>query len=743
MVDDEPGSAREVGAVLQGATPRAYLGLFRNKPFRNLTLATVTSAMGDWIGFLAIITLTESILGPTRAAAFAVSGVMVARVLPSLLLGPLMGVLVDRWDRKRVLIWTDIGRGTVMALIPFTEEVLTLVLATLLIEVLSSAFAPAKDAIFPTLVEERELVLANQVNLLTTYGTLPVGAVVYAGLVGLANTIADPGSFLAGRPEALAIWVNAASFFVSAPLLARLKLRRDVRSVVSRSDPDAPGAWEQLKEGFRFVAGQPVIRALILGVMIAFTSAGVVITVGQFFATVLDRGGAGFGILVGLVGSGLVCGLALAAPLTQRVQPERLFAPGIGVAGVALVVTALMPNLAAAALPAFLMGGGAGVSFIIGYTVLQQRSSDAIRGRTFAAFNSGVRVALFTASIAVPALIGILGREPAGAGYTIGGVRISLLLAGGFSIVGSIFAGRTLHRALTLDAADDDERLRLDQAAVPTSRHGMLLTFEGGDGAGKSTQIRLLKAAIERAGWDALVTREPGGTALGEEIRQLLLSSSAPTSATLSDRTEALLYAAARAQHVDEVIRPAIEKGTVVLCDRYVDSSVAYQGAGRGLGETQIAELNGWATGGLRPDLVVLLDVEAAEGLRRATDATAADRMESAGLPFHELVAAAYRRRAEDDPDRYLVLDASRPVEELHARIRDEVLGRLSTPDGVVAEPDADPARDTSDDGRAASAEPAADQDAASSDRDPDRTARLPVEEERTDALPAEQEGRP
>lgn len=732
MVEPSPSATASDGGVLISATPRAYLALFRRKPFRNLTLATFTSAMGDWIGFLAIITLTESILGPTRAAAFAVSGVMIARVVPSLLLGPLAGVLVDRWDRKRVLIWTDIGRGTVMALIPFTDEVLTLVLATLLIEVMSALFAPAKDAVFPTLVEDNELVLANQVNLITTYGTLPIGAGIYALIVALTSSVVEPGTFLADRPEAVAIWFNAASFWVSAPLLARLKLRRDVRSATATGDHDAPGAWEQLKEGFAFVAGHPVIRALILGVMVAFVSAGVVITVGQFYASILNAGPEGFGVLVSLVGVGLVAGLASSAPLTQRIQPERLFAPGIGVAGVALIATALVPSLAWAALPALLMGAGAGVSFIIGYTVLQQRSSDAIRGRTFAAFNSGVRFALFSASVAVPALIGVLGREtpePDGIyDYAIGGVRISLLLAGGLSVLGAVLVGRALHRAMT--SPDTDEDLRLGECAVPVVRHGALITFEGGDGAGKSTQIRLLRSAVERAGWDALVTREPGGTPLGEEIREVLLSATSPTSASMSDRTEALLYAAARAQHVDQVIRPALEKGAVVLCDRFVDSSVAYQGAGRGLGEAQVAELNAWATGGLDPDLTVLLDLDADEGLRRAGAAADADRIERAGEAFHRTVAAAYRRRAEEHPERYLVLDARRPVEELHGVIRTAVLARLGDRDPGPPAPPAERHDPTL---------------RSSSDEVPgggtaDRTAPLPAEE--TTALPADRDER-
>jgi dTMP kinase len=172
-----------------------------------------------------------------------------------------------------------------------------------------------------------------------------------------------------------------------------------------------------------------------------------------------------------------------------------------------------------------------------------------------------------------------------------------------------------------------------------------------------------------------LITREPGGTTIGEGIREVLLSTG---SSEMSDRTEALLYAAARAQHVDEVIRPAIEEGRVVLCDRYVDSSIVYQGIARGLGGRAVADLNAWATGDLRPDLIVLLDVDPEEGLRRAAGGGEPDRLEAAGLDFHRTVADAYRRRAELEPDRYLVLDAVRPVEQLHHTLRDAVLAQLA-----------------------------------------------------------------
>ncbi|MFA9432528.1 dTMP kinase [Egicoccus sp. AB-alg2] len=653
-----------------GAAPRVYAALLRNKDFRNLSVSTFASALGDWIGFLAILALTEDILGQTRAAAFAVSAVMAARVLPSMLLGPVAGVFVDRWDRKRLMIACDVGRGIVMALIPFSDEILTLLLATLVIEVMSSLFGPAKDAVFPTLVKRHELVAANQLNLMLTYGTLPLAGVLFASMIGLAGPLSGTIPYLAERAVALPIWFNAVSFLASAPLIARLRTPHPRGRL---GDTAAPSAWVELREGFVFIGRHPVIRALILGVMVAFAAAGAVISTGQFFARILNAGQSGFGILVAVVGVGLVAGLAASSVLSARLAPERLFAPGIGVAGGALIVAALMPTLTLAALPAMVMGAGAGVSFIVGYTILQSRADDRIRGRTFGAMNSGVRAAIFLSTTTAPFLVGLIGPERRVDGvyaYAVGGIRLTLVAAGTLALVGAVLTGRTFHRAVT-QHPELDRPIGADLPPRPASR-GLFVVFEGGDGAGKSTQMRLLRAAVEREGHDVLVTREPGGTPIGERVREILLSRS---SEGMVDRAEALLYAAARAQHVDEVIRPALQEGTVVLCDRFVDSSVVYQGAGRGLGEGEVEQLNRWATAELQPDLVVLLDLDPGEGLQRVEGEP--DRLEAAGLDFHRTVARAYRLRAATDAARYLVLDATRPVNELHAQIRAAVVARL------------------------------------------------------------------
>lgn len=200
---------------------------------------------------------------------------------------------------------------------------------------------------------------------------------------------------------------------------------------------------------------------------------------------------------------------------------------------------------------------------------------------------------------------------------------------------------------------------------------GAFVVVEGGDGAGKSTQCRLLADALVARGYEVVLTREPGGTATGEAIREVLLGAG---SAGMAPRTEALLFAAARAEHAAALIRPAVARGAVVISDRYLDSSVAYQGAARGLGEERIAELSRWATGGLVPDLTVVLDVAPGIGLDRAHDA---NRMEAEPEAFHVGVRESFLRRAAAAPERYLVLDAAQPREAVAAAVLVAVLARL------------------------------------------------------------------
>jgi dTMP kinase len=203
----------------------------------------------------------------------------------------------------------------------------------------------------------------------------------------------------------------------------------------------------------------------------------------------------------------------------------------------------------------------------------------------------------------------------------------------------------------------------------------LFITFEGPDGSGKSTQIELLREHLEKRGVSVVLTREPGGTSIGEQIRNVLHD---VQNTEMLPNTEILLYSASRAQHVGQVIRPALERGELVLCDRYAESTMAYQGWGHGLDVGLLVTITSFATGGLRPDLIVYLDIDVETGLQRKIAAfhlggSEWNRMDQKGREFHERVRRGYLSMASEEPDRWLVVDGNRTVDEIHAEIRERV----------------------------------------------------------------------
>lgn len=201
---------------------------------------------------------------------------------------------------------------------------------------------------------------------------------------------------------------------------------------------------------------------------------------------------------------------------------------------------------------------------------------------------------------------------------------------------------------------------------------GVFVVFEGGDGVGKTTQVDRLCAWLANAGHDVLKTFEPGDTTVGAMVRRIVLD---PATGEMSPRAEALLYAADKAQHIFAVVKPALRRGAVVVCDRYVDSMLAYQGAGRTLEPTEIEQIARWATEDLRPDLTVVLDAQLSDGVHAKADK---DRLESAGDVFHERTRQSFLELARRDPDRYLVLDARASREEIAAQVAERVMQLLA-----------------------------------------------------------------
>jgi dTMP kinase len=296
--------------------------------------------------------------------------------------------------------------------------------------------------------------------------------------------------------------------------------------------------------------------------------------------------------------------------------------------------------------------------------MIQENVTDEYRGRTFATLTISARMALFLALVAFPALAAAIGPHT----FTVGGrlldfsgIRIALWTGAVVVIIGGMFSWGGLRRSRLARPRPLALAPRLHQREGV----GLLIVFEGVEGSGKGTQMGLARRYLEAKGLPVIATREPGGTGFGDRLRETILD---PATGTIDPRAEALVFAAARAHLVTTVIRPALDEGKVVLCDRFIDSSVAYQGAARGLGEQDVLALNAWATQGLFPDLVILLHIEPEEGLARANDQR--DRFESEDLAFHAKVSEAYLKIADEHPGRFHVVDARGTPEEVHERVR-------------------------------------------------------------------------
>ena len=635
------------------------------------------SSLGDWLGLFALTLFVQELSGRPE---FAVGGVLLFRVLPALLFGQFSGVLADRFDRRRLMITADVMRALLIASVPWIHQLWVLFAVSAVMEMLSLLWTPAKDATIPNLVRREQLLMANQLSLITTYGTFPLSGALVALLAALSGVLAGTFDVLRDNPTYIAFFVDAATFLFSATMVATLPANV-MRAKRARSEFSAQHAFRDLTEGLRYVKSNKIVRTLVIAAWTAFIGGAAVVSLGPIFAKATQGGNAAaaakaWGSLIVSVGSGLVGGMIFAGAVARRIPRERLFPIGLMLSGVTVVLIASLQSVTPAIFITFFTGLGAGVAWVTIFTMLQERVDDRLRGRTFATLYTGVHLSLFVGLAGWPLLAGAVGDHTLTIGTAtidLPGYRVMMWL-GGLTVA---YSGvRSLRIMRGYKGGIVTPRLRgLEFRPKPVgggARGGLFIVFEGVEGSGKSTQMEGLKAFLNEFGKEVLITREPGGTAIGERIRGLLLD---PGANEMDAKAEALLYAAARAQHVAQVIRPALEEGKAVLSDRYVDSSIAYQGLARGLGDDDIFRLNVWATDELMPDLVILLNVEAEVGLRRATGTP--DRMEREDLSFHRKVGEAYLQLAKAYPSRFVVIDASQPVEKVREQVERAVYNVL------------------------------------------------------------------
>jgi dTMP kinase len=624
--------------------------------------AMAVSSTGDWVGFVAVAALVTRLGG--SAATYAVAGVMASRMLPSILFGPFAGVLVDRMNRKHLMVAADLSRAVMYSSMPLIGALWGIYVLSFFIECLALLWVPAKDSSVPNIVPRRQLVNANTVGMATAYGTLPLGGLLFTGLTALSLKLGDTVPYFHHAPESFPLWLDALSFLFSAYMVNRLPLRA---MQPSRVKFQLSRAGEDVKDGIRFLREHSLARAMTVGIIVAFCGVGSVIALGPIYASrVLHAGAPGWGFLVTAIGVGMGLGMASVPQVSRYVDRELMFPFEMLGAAVFLILVAAMPSISLAATLTVLMGLFAGATWVTGYALLQENVADEYRGRTFATLTVMSRLGLFLSLTGFPLLAGVLDNLP------ISGVRLALWIGGAVAILGAVATRRGLRR----HRLSKPQPLSLLPRIKKTQSRGYFVAFEGVENSGKGTQIRMAREFLEAEGFEVLVTREPGGTEVGEQLRQLLLD---PATGLVEPRTEALLFAASRAQHVATVIRPALERGQVVLCDRYVDSSLAYQGVARGLGEQDVLTLNVWATQGLFPDLVLLFHLEPEIGRARSADDR--DRIESESEDFHAKVADAFLRIAEEHPERFVVIEAAETAEGVHEQVREALLRLLRPPE--------------------------------------------------------------
>ncbi|PZG17704.1 dTMP kinase [Nonomuraea aridisoli] len=649
-----------------------------NAPFRRLWTAMSVCSLGDWLNLLALTALAGNLTaGDYRVQSLAVGGVFVAKMLPAVLLGPLAGVFADRFDRRLTMVTADVARFAVVLSIPFVNSYQWVIIATILVECVNLFWVPAKDATVPNLVPKGQLESANQLNLLVTYGTAPVAAMLFAALSVAGDLVAGLVPFFDGRDAtSVALVVNACAYLVSAVLIFTLRdiPRRD--GAIS-----TPSVLKQVFEGWRFVGGNRLVRGLVIGMLGAFAAGGAVVGVAKIYVAALGGGDAAYGVVFAAVFVGMALGMFFGLRLLSGLSRRRLFGLAITVAGLVLVAIALVHNLVIVVMLTVVLGACAGIAWIIGYTLIGLEVEDALRGRTFAFLQSTARVTLLLVVAVANPLAALFGVHELAFGqltYRFDGTNLVLVVGGALAVGVGVLALRHMddRKGVPL-AADLIAAVRGERFSTEAPEHvpGLFVAFEGGEGSGKTTQSRLIAIWLRDQGYDVVQTREPGSTKIGMRLRAILLDAA---ERGLSARAEALLYAADRAEHVEKVIRPALYRGSVVVTDRYVDSSLAYQGAGRALDPEDVSKVNAWATGGLVPHLTVLIDTPPEVGLTRLGGA--ADRIESEPLEFHERVRKEFRALAAKAPERYLVVDGTQPQDAITRAIQDRVREILPDP---------------------------------------------------------------
>ncbi|MFD8486964.1 dTMP kinase [Streptomyces sp. NPDC059712] len=696
-------------ALVADSRERAVRALLRRPQLRRLWSAQLVGGVGDILALLVLVLLAVqaaigagSFGGGYRGVAFAVATVFGVRILATLLFGAvLLGPLTSLTsqdgplDRRWTMVGADGLRAALLIVAPLwidwtPDNALAVLLVTVFVTGVAERFwTVCRESAAPALLPAPPLEGATvrplpdhmdalrRLSLRTSFVAIPLAAVVLV-VAGLLNNLLGAGvDWFAEHQAALGSYVAAGLFAASLSVVTFLELPA-VRTPRARSPlegmrrPKSGGNSGGVDKGRTGALPLLVFACAAVAAVVAAT-----VAVAVLHAKDLGGGPVLYGLAVGALTGGVVVGIRTAPALLPSLSRRRLLALAIAFAGVALLAAGLVPDDTTVLLLLALTGVGAGVAANTGHALLDQETEDHRRARITEHLHAVVRVCVALGAVVGPVLAAAIGPHRLESGkfvFAHGGAAFVLMLLGALLLpLAALVLAKVDDRSGVPLRHDLRDALLGGDDPVPTpATNGFFIALEGGDGAGKSTQAEALAEWIRGKGHEVVLTREPGATPVGKRLRSILLDVS---SAGLSHRAEALLYAADRAEHVDTVVRPALERGAVVVSDRYIDSSVAYQGAGRDLSPTEIARINRWATNGLVPHLTVLLDVAPEAARERFTEAP--DRLESEPAEFHARVRSGFLTLAAADPGRYLVVDAGQEPEAVTSVVRhrlDQVL---------------------------------------------------------------------
>ncbi|NED12792.1 dTMP kinase [Streptomyces sp. SID9124] len=667
--------------------------------------AQLVGSTGDALALLVLVLLSlqaavlEGSFGSGyRGAAFAVAAVFGARIISTLLfgavlLGPLTSLTAPGGpiDRRWLMIGADGLRLALLVVAPLwidwtPSNALTMILVTVFVTgAAERLWTVAKESAAPALLPAPPIEGAavrplpdhldplRRLSLRTDFAAVPLAAAVLLVATGIGNLLGSGLDWFSFHQAALGSYVAAGLFSASISTLYFLELPgtqtpRPRSPLEGLRRPSAGNGPDKGRTG-----AIPLIVATCAAVAGAIAAAA---AVAVLHASDLGGGPVTLSLLILALTGGTGVGIRTAGKVLPTLSRRRMLSLATAVTGIALLAMGLVPDTATVVLLAALAGYAAGVAANTGHVLVDQETEEARRTRTTEHLQAVVRVLVALGAVGGPLVAAAIGTHRLTTGdfvFAHGGAAFTLMLVGALLLpVAVIVLAKTDDRSGVPLRRDLREALRGGDPAVAPAANGFFIALEGGDGAGKSTQVDALAEWIRAKGHEVVVTREPGATPIGKRLRSILLDVS---SAGLSNRAEALLYAADRAEHVDSVVRPALERGAVVISDRYIDSSVAYQGAGRDLAPTEIARISRWATSGLVPHLTVLLDVAPETARERFTEAP--DRLESEPPEFHARVRSGFLTLAAADPTRYLVVDAGQEPEAVTTVVRhrlDQVL---------------------------------------------------------------------